>query len=66
MAETMDALERLAVEEADAWFEYLATTRSQEEQRYREIETWAWARLSERLHSIRSQRNRLRRRSAAA
>jgi hypothetical protein len=29
---------RLAIEEADAWFEYLASTKDQPEQRYREVE----------------------------
>jgi hypothetical protein len=42
----VDALRRLLIEEADAWFEYLAATRDQPEHRYREAEPWAWARLS--------------------
>ena len=36
------------IEEADAWFEYLEATRDQSETRYREIEPWAWARLTQR------------------
>ena len=39
-----EALELLLIEEADAWFEYLAATRGQTELRYGQIEPWAWAR----------------------
>ncbi len=57
--------EALAIEEADAWFEYLDTTRSQARYlRYEEVEPWAWARLRQRLRSVRARRSRLR--SAAA
>ena len=45
MAAKREAEELLMIEEADAWFEYLETTRSQAETRYHEIEPWAWARL---------------------
>jgi hypothetical protein len=39
--------EALAIEEADAWFEYLEVTRAEVSSgRYPEIEPWAWARLS--------------------
>jgi hypothetical protein len=55
-----EAEELLLIEEADAWFEYLEATRSQAETRYREIEPWAWARLSQRLRAIRARRARLR------
>jgi hypothetical protein len=45
--------EALAIEEADAWFEYLEATRAEiETGRYPEIEPWAWARLSQRLRAV--------------
>ena len=50
--ESGEALEILAIEEADAWFEYLEATRSQPVSRYGEIEPWAWARLSQRLRAV--------------
>jgi hypothetical protein len=54
------ALEALAIEEADAWFEYLEATRSQASSgRYREVEPWAWARLDQRLTVVRRRRARL-------
>lgn len=62
------AREVLAIETADAWFEYLEATRNQAEPRYREIEPWAWARLKQRLRAINGRRAALeqpaRRRSA--
>ena len=64
MAAGRDACELLLIEEADAWFEYLEATRQQSEIRYREIEPWAWARLTQRLRAIAARRARLR--SAAA
>jgi hypothetical protein len=54
------AEELLLIEEADAWFEYLEATRGQTAVRYREVEPWAWARLSQRLRAIRARRARLR------
>ena len=60
-----DAEELLFIEEADAWFEYLAATRGQSEVRYGEIEPWAWARLSQRLRAIRTKRTKLRPAAAA-
>jgi hypothetical protein len=54
MAAKSEAEELLLIEEADAWFEYLETTRAQSEVRYCEVEPWAWARLSQRLHAIRA------------
>jgi hypothetical protein len=41
-----EAMELLLIEEADAWFEYLESTRAQSAIRYVEVEPWAWARLS--------------------
>jgi hypothetical protein len=54
------AEELLLIEEADAWFEYLEATRGQSETRYRELEPWAWARLSQRLRTVRTRRAKLR------
>lgn len=55
-----EAEELLLIEEADAWFEYLETTRSQSQSRYHEIEPWAWSRLAQRLRAIKARRARLR------
>jgi hypothetical protein len=55
-----EAEELLLIEEADAWFEYLEATRAQSEARYREVEPWAWARLSQRLRAIKARRAKLR------
>jgi hypothetical protein len=55
-----EAHELLLMEEADAWFEYLDTTRGQSAQRYVEVEPWAWARLAQRLRAIRARRAKLR------
>ena len=65
MASRREALELLLIEEADAWFEYLESTRNQSVARYREIEPWAWARLSQRLRAIRTRRAKLRPATAA-
>jgi hypothetical protein len=54
-----EAEELLLIEEADAWFEYLDATRNQSPGRYRELEPWAWARLSQRLRTIRARRAKL-------
>jgi hypothetical protein len=54
-----EALELLLIEEADAWFEYLESTRVQTATRYAEVEPWAWARLTQRLRAIRARRARL-------
>jgi len=45
MPNTELAEELLQLEEADAWFEYLESTRGQSETRYSELEPWAWSRL---------------------
>ena len=60
-----DAFELLLIEEADAWFEYLAATRAQTAARYGEVEPWAWARLMQRLRAIRTRRTKLRPAAAA-
>jgi hypothetical protein len=60
MPDTELAEELLQLEEADAWFEYLESTRGQTETRYSEVEPWAWARLSQRLRAVRARRARLR------
>jgi len=63
---TREAEELLLIEEADAWFEYLEATRGQTEPRYREVEPWAWARLSQRLRAVRTKRAKLRPAAEAA
>ena len=60
MTGNREAEELLLIEEADAWFEYLEATRSQSETRYREVEPWAWARLTQRLRAIKARRAKLR------
>ena len=60
MAASREDHELLVIEEADAWFEYLEATRAQTALRYREVEPWAWARLSQRLRAVRARRARLR------
>ena len=65
MPDTELAEELLQLEEADAWFEYLAATRAQTDVRYGELEPWAWARLSQRLRAIRTKRQKLRPAAAA-
>ena len=60
MASRRDPHELLLIEEADAWFEYLAATKGQSSNRYLELEPWAWARLSQRLRAIRTRRTKLR------
>jgi hypothetical protein len=58
--------EALVIEEADAWFEYLEVTRAEiSSGRYHEIEPWAWARLSQRLRSVKRKRAALRPAAAA-
>lgn len=54
-----EAQELLAIEEADAWFEYVDATRHESGARYAEIEPWAWARLQQRLRSLAARRARL-------
>lgn len=66
MASNRDAYELLLIEEADAWFEYLESTRAQSALRYVEVEPWAWARLSQRLRAIRTRRAKLRPAAEAA
>ena len=61
-----EAQELLLIEEADAWFEYLETTRGQSAVRYVELEPWAWARLAQRLRAIRTRRAKLRPAAEAA
>jgi hypothetical protein len=62
--EARELREALAIEEADAWFEYLDATRVPGGGRYEEVEPWAWARLKQRLRAVTQKRSRLR--SAAA
>ena len=60
-----EAEELLLIEEADAWFEYLEATRAQSAVRYKEVEPWAWARLSQRLRAIRTKKQKLKPAAAA-
>jgi len=60
MAGKREAHELLLIEEADAWFEYLEATREQSETRYKELEPWAWARLTQRLRAVKTKRIKLR------
>ena len=60
MAGQREAHELLLIEEADAWFEYLEATRAQSALRYKEVEPWAWARLTQRLRAIKTSRAKLR------
>jgi hypothetical protein len=60
MAERPEAEELLLIEEADAWFEYLEATRDQSAHRYKDIEPWAWSRLTQRLRAIKARRARMR------
>ena len=61
-----EAHELLLIEEADAWFEYLETTRAQSAIRYKEVEPWAWARLAQRLRAIKTRRAKLKPAAEAA
>ena len=65
MATKRDPYELLMIEEADAWFEYLAATRGQTPVRYLELEPWAWARLAQRRRAINARRAKLRPAAAA-
>ena len=65
MAVRREAYELLQIEEADAWFEYLEATRAQSALRYKEVEPWAWARLSQRLRAIKTKRLKLKPAAAA-
>jgi hypothetical protein len=60
-----EAEELLEIEEADAWFEYLESTRNQSVPRYREVEPWAWARLNQRLRALGARRAKLKPATAA-
>ena len=51
--------ELLLIEEADAWFEYADATKTENGSRYAEIEPWAWARLQQRLRTVRTRRTRM-------
>ena len=59
LAGKRDAHDLLLIEEADAWFEYLAATRAQTAVRYGEVEPWAWARLTQRLRAIKTKRAKI-------
>lgn len=46
----------LTQETSSAWAEYLHATRGQPEERYREVEPWAWSRLQAVLRAIQTRR----------
>jgi hypothetical protein len=51
--ESEEVREALLIEEADAWFEYLEATQAESAtERYEEVESWAWARLNQRLRAV--------------
>jgi hypothetical protein len=54
------AVTQLRADEVDAWFEYLESTRRQDQFRYDDVEPWAWARLERRLRAIAARRKALR------
>jgi hypothetical protein len=59
--QTFSEGEALAIEEADAWFEYLEVTRAEVSTgRYPDVEPWAWARLSQRLRAVKRKQTQLR------
>ena len=59
--DTRDSHEALAIEEADAWFEYLESTQAEiGTARYEQVEPWAWARLRQRLRTVERKRSKLR------
>lgn len=59
--DTRDQREALALEEADAWFEYLESVQAEASSgRYDEVEPWAWARLRQRLRAVERKRSKLR------
>jgi len=59
--QVVPAPDALAIEEADAWCEYLEVTRAEiGSGRYHEIEPWAWARLSQRLRAVKRKQTELR------
>ena len=49
----------LELEEADAWLEYLTSTREASAECYSDVEFWAWARLRRRLRLIRARQAEL-------
>jgi hypothetical protein len=56
-----DSREDLAIEEADAWFEYLESTQAEVATgRYEEVEPWAWSRLRQRLRAVERKRSKVR------
>jgi len=55
-----EARELLAIDESDAWGEYLESTRHEGLFTYDEVEPWAWARLVRRLRVIAARRKALR------
>jgi hypothetical protein len=59
-----EALHQLAVEEYDAWLEYLEACRSAGD-KYDAVEARAWSRIGPRLRAVAARRRSLKRRVAA-
>ena len=60
MPDASDPHALLAREELESWLEYLEATQGQSGSRYDEVESWAWARLEQRLRAIQTRRAKLR------
>jgi hypothetical protein len=54
MSSTWPPAELLELEIAEAWSEYLETTRRADQMLYAVVEEWAWARLQKQLRWIAS------------
>lgn len=52
-------IDRLRLEEAEAWFKYLADTVDLTGQRYEEVEPWSYAQLNNVLTGIKRRRREL-------
>jgi hypothetical protein len=63
-----DEHERLQLEEADAWLEYLHAIRETKTSgaEYSDVEPWAWAQLQAKRRAIGTRRRKLERQAAAA
>jgi hypothetical protein len=48
------ARDLLAIATAQAWADYLDTTRNLDGARYGEVEPWAWTRMQQRLRAVKA------------
>ena len=60
----MDTVERDKLEEESIWAEYLAHIRNLKDDKYEEVEPWAWSILQRRLKNFRAKVRRRERRAA--